>query len=105
MRKIFGALFSLLIIYSIYFDLTVGTLPLASSKTAEAIIKADSSLPFFEAKVRPGETLITIVENKANKSIPVSITDLISDFKYLNPGQSSEKIQVGKVYRFPNYDN
>jgi hypothetical protein len=103
MKKLFGVLFSLLIIYSIYFDLTVGTLPHIGSEKAEAIIKTDSALPYFEAKVRPGETLITIVENQANKSISIPITDLISNFKSLNPGQAPEKIQIGKIYKFPKY--
>jgi hypothetical protein len=103
MKKLFGILFAVLIIYSIYFDLTIGTLPHMGSEKAEAIVKTESSLPYFEAKVKPGETLITIVENHANKSISIPITDLINDFKSLNPGQSPEKIQIGKIYKFPKY--
>ncbi|WML45323.1 hypothetical protein [Neobacillus sp. PS3-40] len=105
MKKLLGVLLSLLFIYIVYFDLTVGTLPNGSTKKAEAVAieKSDSNLPYFKIKVNPGETLISIVEHHANKSLSVPIDDLIRDFKALNPGQSPEKIQIGKIYRFPNY--
>jgi hypothetical protein len=105
MKKLVGLLFSVLIIYSIYFDLTVGTLPYAKSEKAEATVIADSSLSYFEATVKSGETLITIEEHYLNKSLPVSITELVHDFKTLNQGQTPEKLQVGKTYRFPKYQN
>jgi hypothetical protein len=109
MKKIFGFLFAILIIYVIYFDLTVGTLP-SNTKQVDAKVETvtkitETDIPSFEAKVKPGETVISIVEHQIDKSLPVSIKDLITDFQKLNPGKSPEKIQIGSTYHFPDYSN
>jgi hypothetical protein len=105
MKKLAGLLLSGLIIYCVYFDMTVGTLPYEHTKTAvtETIVKPDSNIPYFETSVEPGDTLITIVEHKLRKPLPVSMNKLIHDFQSLNPGQAADKIQIGKTYRFPFY--
>ncbi|MEH7414117.1 hypothetical protein V7266_02370 [Neobacillus drentensis] len=108
MKKIFGILLSILVLYVIYYDLTVGTLPTSSPQTVDAKVEkiapaAESDLPSFDAKVKPGDTVISIVEHKINKSLPVSIGDLIKDFQTLNGGKSPEKIQIGSTYHFPDY--
>ncbi|MFF2447568.1 hypothetical protein ACFVSW_10720 [Neobacillus sp. NPDC058068] len=109
MKQLFGFLFAILIIYVIYFDLTVGTLPAAftqqrvDAKIETTTVKSKTDIPSFEAKVKPGETVISIVEHKLKKPLPVSITDLINDFRKLNPSQSPEKIQIGSTYHFPDY--
>lgn len=107
MKKLFGLLITVLILYVIYFDLSVGTLPNVDSQSVEAksetVAKPIKGTPAFEAKVKPGETVITIVEHQLNRSIPVSIADLIGDFRALNPGQPPEKIQIGSTYQFPDY--
>lgn len=107
MKKLFGLILAILIVYVIYIDLTVGTLPSTNTEKVEAQ-SADKTepvqtFPFFEAKVKPGETVITVVEHNLKKEIPVSITDLIDDFRKLNPGQAPEKIQIGVTYKFPDY--
>lgn len=107
MKKLFGVLFAALVVYSIYFDLTVGTLPSASKVQVAGNIavteKPQTAIPSFTAKVKPGETLISIVEHHLGKSLPVSINDLIEDFQQLNPGISAEKIKIGTTYHFPDY--
>jgi hypothetical protein len=107
MKKIFGFLLTVLVIYVIYFDLTVGTLPSNTAQQVDAkvetIIEPKAGIPSFEAEVKPGETVISIVEHQINKTLPVSISELIEDFKKLNPGKSPEKIQIGSTYHFPDY--
>ncbi|GHH97012.1 hypothetical protein [Neobacillus kokaensis] len=107
MKNLVGILFAVLVIYVIYFDLTVGTLPSSAVTQEEAvkttIQKPTVDLPSFQATVKPGQTVISIVEHELGKSLPVSITDLINDFKILNPGKSPEKIQIGSTYHFPDY--
>jgi hypothetical protein len=111
MKKFLGLLLSILIIYVIYFDLTIGTLPSPSNGTVEAtndkteVEKPDADIPFFTEQVKPGETVISIVEHQLGKPLPVSISELIGDFKALNPGKSPEKIQIGSTYHFPDYSN
>jgi hypothetical protein len=107
MKKLLGLVIMIAIVYAIYVDLTVGTLPSAYSQKAEAqtqtVIKPASGTGYFEETVKPGETVISIVEHHLNKPIPVSITDLITDFGALNPGQTAEKIRIGSTYKFPDY--
>ncbi|MGG1677429.1 hypothetical protein ACIFOT_16960 [Neobacillus sp. NRS-1170] len=107
MKKLFGFLLTVLIIYVIYLDLTVGTLTPSPVKQVDAkvetVMKKATGLPSFEAKVKPGETVISIVEHRLEKPLPVAITDLIEDFKKLNQGHNPEKIQIGSTYHFPDY--
>jgi len=108
-KKLFGFLLAVLIIYVIYIDLTVGTLPSTLTQQVDAKIEVPSkpqqktAIPSFEAKVEPGETVISIVEHQLDKSLPVSISELIGDFRKLNPGETPEKIQIGSTYHFPDY--
>ena len=107
MKRIFLFLFGLLTIYVIYVDLTAGTLPKDKTqtavKTAVTMSSLENTIEAFEAEVEPGETLISIVESHIEKSLPVSIDQLIEDFQTLNPGQAPEKIQIGSTYQFPDY--
>ncbi|MFP5109199.1 hypothetical protein ACSU6B_20910 [Neobacillus sp. C211] len=110
MKKLFGFLLAVLIIYVIYIDLTVGTLPSsfiqqvdAKIETQNTELKTETNIPSFEAQVEPGETVLSIVEHQLDKSLPVSISDLIEDFRKLNPGETPEKIQIGSTYHFPDY--
>ncbi|MBV7507498.1 hypothetical protein KW850_19845 [Bacillus sp. sid0103] len=108
MKKLFGFILAVLIIYVIYIDLTVGTLPSTLTTQVDAKIETPltplkTDIPSFEAKVDPGETVISIVEHQLDKPLPVSITDLIQDFRKLNPGETPEKIQIGTTYHFPDY--
>ncbi|MCH6266603.1 MULTISPECIES: hypothetical protein [Neobacillus] len=109
MKKLFGVLIAILVIYVIYFDLTVGTLPSTANIQVEANVnqtaKPSTSIPSFTEKVKPGQTVISIVEHQLGKSLPVSISELIEDFQALNPGKSPEKIQIGSTYHFPDYSN
>ncbi|MEH7120734.1 hypothetical protein V7128_25490 [Neobacillus vireti] len=108
MKKLFGILLSILVIYVIYYDLTVGTLPTsaplpADAKAEQVTAVSKSKIPSFDAEVEPGDTVISIVEHRINKSLPVSINDLIEDFQTLNGGRSPEKIRIGATYHFPDY--
>jgi hypothetical protein len=104
MKKLFGTLTILLVCYIIIFDLKHGTLPQASEKVTEEVNTAISvDIPFFEEQVNAGDTVLTIVENRLEAPIPVSISEIVTDFKALNKGISPETIQLGKNYLFPDY--
>jgi hypothetical protein len=104
MKKLFGALALLLICYIVIFDLKHGTLPHASQKTIEKVSEDKSfEVSFFEEKVNAGDTVLSIVENRLETPIPISITEIVSDFKALNEGISPERIQIGETYLFPDY--
>jgi hypothetical protein len=105
MKKMAGVLLSILVIYVIYFDLNRGTLPAGQSQSMEAstIPSAESDAVFFEKKVNPGETVLSIIELNLDGPIPVSIDQVVSDFSELNNGLRPEEIKSGKTYKFPKY--
>lgn len=103
MKRLCVLIFAILTIYAVYFDFTRGTLP-AEEETREASIsvnEADES--YFEKKVGKGETILTIIEEKIEGPLPVSIDTVIADFKMLNDGIEPEALQSGKTYKFPIY--
>ncbi|ALC89923.1 hypothetical protein AM500_09135 [Bacillus sp. FJAT-18017] len=106
MKKFIAFIFSLALFISVYVDLTRGTLPAAVTVPIQVNEETSSpSQPYFKATVKPGQTLLSIVEefNSGDTGVPVS--KLISDFEALNPGTSPKTMQVGKTYLFPSYTN
>ncbi|MCG1022367.1 hypothetical protein [Sutcliffiella horikoshii] len=116
MIRLFIAALILITIYSIYYDLSAGTIPepatpatavvpptTASETEAETSLQLSSENMYIEVEVKAGDTVLTIAERIANKPIPVSITQLVEDFAHMNEGITPEKIQIGKIYKFPVY--
>ena len=100
LRKILMLLFMALIIYSVYFDITIGTLPAVSTPVIAQ--ESPSELPYKEIEVKPGDTLLSIIERE-ERSLPKPINTIILDFQELNDGQSPHELQIGKTYRIPIY--
>lgn len=100
LKKLIALVFIGLVIYSAYFDLTIGTLPAAS--TPAAAQESPSVLPYKEIEVKPGDTLLSIIEREEG-SLPKSINTIILDFQELNNGHSPHELQIGKTYKFPIY--
>jgi hypothetical protein len=111
----------IILLYSVYYDLNKGTLRLlykeATVATTQPQEKVDqrqspedsaekektpSSLSYVEMEVKPGDTVLSLVEDLLDGSIPVSIDRVISDFEELNEVPPA-KIQIGKTYKIPNY--
>ena len=100
LKKLFVLLFMALIIYSVYFDITIGTLPAVSTPVTAQ--ESPSDLPYKEIEVKPGETLLSIIEREEG-SLPKPINTIILDFQELNDGHSPHELQIGETYKFPNY--
>lgn len=54
-------------------------------------------------KVKPGDTVLTIVEKINVNGPPVSMNQMILDFQNLNPEVNVHKIKVDQIYQFPVY--
>ncbi|AJI24069.1 hypothetical protein H8R29_23930 [Priestia megaterium] len=95
--------------YICHYDIKYGTIPTATeavqvSKAQPAETKAaSSSSTYTKIKIKPGDTVLSIIEELTKKSIPVSMNQMITDFKKLNNGTAPEDIQIGKTYKFPIY--
>ncbi|MGJ7921385.1 LysM peptidoglycan-binding domain-containing protein [Neobacillus sp. LXY-4] len=103
MKRLIGLLFTVLVLYVIYHDLTQGTIP---QQEEELAVPASSSiqLPYSVEEVKPGDTVLSIVEKNSTHPLPVSISKVISDFRKLNEGIKPETIQIGHQYKFPTYE-
>ncbi|MBM6617232.1 LysM peptidoglycan-binding domain-containing protein [Bacillus suaedaesalsae] len=108
MKKLLILLISVLVIYCIYVDLQSGTLPLSQVASAqEKEIKSDkqekkNNTTYIEVTVKPGDTVLSILEKNLKGDLPVSITTVVKDFVDLNKVEP-EKIQIGKKYKIPMY--
>lgn len=122
MKKLFILLITLLVFYTVYYDFNKGTLnafkPMQENTSIPSVIKEENetknqdntlkeqenhSPTFKEVKVEPGSTVLSITEQLHDAPLPVSIQQLIHDFQLLNSGIKPEKIQIGKIYKFPVY--
>ncbi|MFI8707442.1 hypothetical protein ACIGHG_10230 [Bacillus sp. NPDC077411] len=112
MKRLGGILLLLVLGYVLYYDMTIGTLPLLHtySKTKETSAKVtnnkqkeNTSLAKYKViEVKTGETVLSITEEINKKKVP-SIEKVVTDFKDLNQNDSPAKLQVGKKYKFPLY--
>ncbi|GAE33436.1 hypothetical protein [Halalkalibacter akibai] len=116
MKRIGTIFIILVILYSVYYDLTIGTLPngltevevttIEETETEIVTEEINASVPFDpfqEVTVEPGHTVLSIVEHLHEGPIPASIQEIVFDFQELNGGTKPEEIQIGKAYLFPVY--
>ncbi|WP_088041744.1 hypothetical protein [Bacillus sp. EAC] len=109
MKKVAFIFGSLLLIYIIFFDIKVGTIPTKHIASVASVSKSDkaskNSLPNFEEiQVKAGDTVLGIIE-ELNPDYNQPISQITKDFSKLNNGLSATKIQSGKSYKFPIYSS
>ena len=104
MKKLIFLILLILISYSIYFDITTGTLPSNSNPASKPSTSQENetTIPFIELRVEAGDTLISIMESEEG-TISQPIQTIIDDFQKLNNGTSPHELQIGKTYKFPSY--
>ncbi|WP_108670784.1 hypothetical protein [Peribacillus acanthi] len=112
MKKFIGTILFLLVVYVLYYDLSIGTLPAAAPKTSEDSsnkvkqeekqVRPIKEMNYVEVTVKPGDTLLSIIEKREGK-LSQSIPKIIDDFILLNNGLAPDQIQMGKKYKIPTY--
>lgn len=106
MKKIIAFLLTATIGYSIYHDITNGTLEVYSTNNTLLEDNAEiETSPFIAIAVQPGDTVLSVVEQLQQAPLSASISQVTNDFMQLNKGTRPEDIQVGKTYKFPVYLN
>ncbi len=106
MKKFVALVVAIIVLYSVYYDLKIGTIP---SVTHASEVKTPSknttkpTTPYEKKIVQPGDTVLTIVEQLQKGSLSVSMDKVITDFQKLNNGIKPEEIQIGQEYKFPIY--
>lgn len=113
MKKLAGFLVFLVLAYAIYNDLSIGTLPaartsepvLVEAESEEAGSQAEEKLPYFEHEVKPGDTVLSVLDSNSKKPLAVPVSQAVEDFKQLNGGTDPQKIKFGNTYKFPDYSS
>ncbi|WP_062104675.1 hypothetical protein [Bacillus niameyensis] len=104
MKRLIISIVSLVVIYSVYHDLTAGTIPASSAIVQTNLEEQKTALdPFIELEIASGDTVISIMEERLAGPLPIPISQLVKDFERLNNGTKPEQIQIGKSYKFPIY--
>ncbi|MBS4173550.1 LysM domain-containing protein [Bacillus sp. FJAT-49736] len=107
MKRFLAFVAAIIILYSVYYDIKVGTIPSVShaSEIKSNSVHTSDIIPNQIHKVNPGDTVLSIVEHLQNGHFTVSMEKIISDFQKLNNGIKPEEIQIGQEYKFPIYKN
>ncbi|QBG57011.1 hypothetical protein D2M30_2683 [Bacillus amyloliquefaciens] len=96
---LFGSLF---VIFIIFYDLKIGTIPaqdLPAYAAAAAQPAKQEASSYRTVTVKKGDTVMSIVgAHKAPE-------DIAQDFETLNPNVKANAIQAGNAYKFPVYRN
>ena len=104
MKRLVGVLVTVLILYCIYYDLSYGTLPAVKTEQQPEIeTMVTEDMAYFEKTVENGDTVLTIIEHQLGQSLPVPISEVVTDFQKLNNDLPPQQIQLGKKYKFPDY--
>ncbi|WP_421379874.1 hypothetical protein ACOJQI_16505 [Bacillus salacetis] len=114
MKRLCIFLLIMIVSYSIYYDLKAGTLPKAEESAIQVTANESKESPpeeteeeikieYISVTIKSGDTVLSLMEEKLDGPLPVSIDQLIEDFEFLNEGQSPQDIQVGKSYKLPVY--
>jgi hypothetical protein len=108
MKKIFLFFAAILFVYSMYYDLTAGTLPVttaagATETTGSIENEKAKAIAYVPKEVQRGDTVLSIEEHIHDGPLPVPIEAMIADFRTLNAGVEPIEIQTGKTYKFPVY--
>jgi len=105
MKKIAVFMAAVIVGYSMYYDLAIGTLPSFSnpSSSSSAASPVPGEAPHAIVKINAGDTVISIVEELEKGTLPVPIEQVVEDFRSLNNQAKPEEIQIGKEYKFPIY--
>ncbi|MFD1363039.1 hypothetical protein [Lentibacillus salinarum] len=102
--------FILLFLISVHKDLTVGT-PLNNDTDGQneqnlKMSAEQETITIIKVQVQQGDTVLSIVEainQQRNHVNQLDISQVLSDFRTLNPGVEPLNIETGNYYYFPAY--
>lgn len=70
----------------------------------ESVQETALSLQYVELEVKPGDTLLSLIESQGGYPDDVSIEEMIKDFSALNEGIKPDDMQFGETYKIPVYN-
>lgn len=99
-------LLAVIVVYVIYFDLSVGTFHNSNSLSTNEVIKEASNegISYETIEIKSGDTLLSVVEQLSTATPTPSSDQIIADFQSLNPNIAPTELVIGKSYKIPVYD-
>ncbi|WP_188453643.1 hypothetical protein [Virgibacillus oceani] len=94
----------LLLIVSVYKDLTSGSFESDEKKIQFNTDQVSKKYKVIKVKVQSGDTVLSIMEEVNNNSKSLDITKLLSDFNAIND-VDPHNLRVGHYYYFPLYND
>ncbi|MCM2677820.1 hypothetical protein [Alkalicoccobacillus plakortidis] len=119
MKRLFICIALFIVLAGVVADLRTGSLPDQSVKNSTRPVQTSSGQKAIETEVveettteetsqevivEPGHTVLSVIEHLHQGPVPVSIQQIIDDFKELNGSLEPDEIQIGKTYLFPIYE-
>ncbi|MFC4558830.1 hypothetical protein ACFO3D_11500 [Virgibacillus kekensis] len=109
-KKAILYLFTILLLVSLYKDLTVGTsldTPYKVGDEEATEIEGNNEMRIYsmQVKVQNGDTVLSIVERiNVDLQESLNIEKILTDFTELNPTADPKNLTAGKFYSFPVYE-
>jgi hypothetical protein len=106
MKKTIINIFIILLLVSIYKDLTLGTDISHNIKREDNPTEGLDKQAFdiLKVKIEAGDTVLTVME-KINPSLSdLNIEQIMEDFSLLNPNIDPNHLQSNRFYFFPKYN-
>lgn len=102
-KRLFLYLFIILLLISVYKDIMSGH-HIPGDQLVENKQSVSMDFQVTQIKVKPGETVLSIIEKINNHDIQTrSVSQIIDDFKLANPNTDPYQLKAGNFYYFPLY--
>lgn len=106
-KRLIFYLIIILLIISLYKDLTIGTPFINDSKSnhiQQIYLKDEQNkLPAIQVRAQHGDTVLSITEQINDQLLELNIEQIMSDFKKMNQNIDPFNLQTDTTYYFPVY--
>lgn len=103
LKKSFLFSLAILLCASIYHDLTSGLISTEIEKDVQTPTSNSTSYNTVKVKLKPGDTILSIVEKYNDTTLTIDVDQIITDFQKLNNDAEPYKLKTNHYYYFPVY--
>ncbi|RKQ37804.1 hypothetical protein [Oceanobacillus halophilus] len=105
-KRFFLYTFIILLVASIFKDLSLGTIIKEEDSPPDIpTVVSNSNYSVQKVKISSGDTVLSIVEEINSQKIhEIEIQQILSDFNELNPSVNPYQLQPNSFYYFPDYN-
>ncbi|WP_085991892.1 hypothetical protein [Oceanobacillus senegalensis] len=105
LKRYFMYIFIILLLISIYKDLSLSIPGTNQTLTDQVHIFNEVDFTIMKVKVSPGDTVLSIVEEINKQHLKhFESSQILTDFKQINPGVNPYELESHNYYFFPLYN-